>query len=347
MHWRHLGLLLMPVVTASAGACKTNNVEANTQNSTDVIGAMGGMVVGLNGEELIIPAGALTANVSFQLGVAQPGSSSYPANPPSGLDFAGDVFEFLPHGTQFATPATVVIPFTTATSSPVLLQAEEGASSWTTLGITGMMGTTAVEGAVTTLSYFVVAYQSSGDGGQSSGCSGRGPSGSAPTATVSSFTGSVEDPISGQMVDLTNIVDGYATAQSGMGSFVMTFTQYPSACGYEENNDLKVASEQVVLVIIPSSGSVSVQTYTSNIGAMGYDPAGDAGAGACPTAMRGPIQPGATGAGITITAVDSSSVSGNFSFTPGGGSGTPISGMFNNVPFCTPTSGVTPQCCLP
>jgi hypothetical protein len=326
------------------GACKTNEVSATTTNSSNAIGPTGGTAQGANGEELIVPGGALSTTVAFSLTEASVGT--YPALP-TGLSSAGPVFEFTPHGTQFATPATVRVPYTTMPPSPsdlVLLQAEEGASSWAPIPITATISSpeSAVEGAVSTLSYFTVAYSSSSDAGQAASCSGRAAVANAPTGTIMSFTGTYTD--SGQTIDLSQIQDGYATAYtSGAPFFVITFTGYANACGYIQNDDFKVGGTQLILGIQTSSAP-AVQTYPASATnfKVGGEPA-DAGLGTCTPESSAFAGAEATGTGVMINAIDSSHVQGSFSYTPSGGS--TISGTFD-VPFCA-QGAVTPECCIP
>jgi hypothetical protein len=92
------------------------------------IGPNGGRLPGPGGSELIVPAGALAADVALDVSLAD---STAPALPGT-LDVAalGAPFAFTPHGTRFAVPATVRVPFEpsalTTGAGLVLLKAEEG-----------------------------------------------------------------------------------------------------------------------------------------------------------------------------------------------------------------------------
>jgi hypothetical protein len=72
------------------------------------IGPAGGTVDGPDGARVIIPAGALAAFV--QIEVTRP-SATTPSFPPTGTSSAGFVFAFTPHGTAFASPVTIRLPF--------------------------------------------------------------------------------------------------------------------------------------------------------------------------------------------------------------------------------------------
>ena len=74
---------------------------------TSGIGPAGGTVNGPNGTKVVIPPGALAVNTPIE--IAQIGASAIPL--PSGLTPVGATFAFTPHGTTFAVPVTVTLPF--------------------------------------------------------------------------------------------------------------------------------------------------------------------------------------------------------------------------------------------
>lgn len=71
------------------------------------IGPAGGTVSGPNGSSVVIPAGALSQNVD--IAIAQSAAGAPPL--PPGVTPVGDVYAFTPHGTAFAQPATLTVPF--------------------------------------------------------------------------------------------------------------------------------------------------------------------------------------------------------------------------------------------
>jgi alpha-tubulin suppressor-like RCC1 family protein len=79
-----------------------------------MIGAAGGTVTGPNGAQVVVPAGALGANTAIAVDQSSTGSPALP----SGMNAFGAMFAFTPHGTGFATPVTVTVPFNVA-SVPV------------------------------------------------------------------------------------------------------------------------------------------------------------------------------------------------------------------------------------
>lgn len=71
------------------------------------IGASGGTVAGPGGAQVVVPPGALAQNVAITIAQTDAGA---PPLPP-GVASAGPIFAFTPHGTTFATPVTITVPF--------------------------------------------------------------------------------------------------------------------------------------------------------------------------------------------------------------------------------------------
>src|SRR5687767_8793852 len=71
------------------------------------IGPAGGTVNGPNGTKVVIPPGALAVNTPIE--ITQITASATPL--PSGITPVGATFAFTPHGTTFAVPVTVTLPF--------------------------------------------------------------------------------------------------------------------------------------------------------------------------------------------------------------------------------------------
>ena len=72
-----------------------------------VIGPAGGTVIGPNGASVVIPPGALVTNTTITITQTSAGSPAMPA----GFIGLGLMFALTPHGTTFAVPVTVTIPF--------------------------------------------------------------------------------------------------------------------------------------------------------------------------------------------------------------------------------------------
>jgi hypothetical protein len=69
--------------------------------------AAGGTVLGPNGASVVIPAGALTNEVRINIEQVTGGSLVLPA----GYTAYGLMFAYMPHGTTFAMPVTMTLPF--------------------------------------------------------------------------------------------------------------------------------------------------------------------------------------------------------------------------------------------
>src|SRR5690606_34128884 len=82
------------------------------------IGPAGGTVTG-SGARVVVPAGALLASTAVAVEQSSQGAPPLPAE----LTGIGPMFAFTPHGTQFAAPVTVTVPYTesaAAGATPVL-----------------------------------------------------------------------------------------------------------------------------------------------------------------------------------------------------------------------------------
>ena len=104
--------------------CITPSSGSNVITS---IGTTGGTATGSYGAKIIIPAGALPN--TLEIGVARD-STNAPAFTLPDIDFAGAPYELTPHGTTFAVPVTVKIPFDPLlvpdNAIPTLYKAETG-----------------------------------------------------------------------------------------------------------------------------------------------------------------------------------------------------------------------------
>lgn len=104
------GLVLSCVLALSAcggGGDDDQGGAAGSQPTQSGIGAAGGTVTGPSGSKVEIPNGALA--VITQIAVDQTSSGAPPL--PAGLTPIGQMFAFTPHGTTFAVPVTITMPF--------------------------------------------------------------------------------------------------------------------------------------------------------------------------------------------------------------------------------------------
>ncbi|MDR3371220.1 hypothetical protein [Rhodoferax sp.] len=112
-HWRGTRTVLLwlaacLVLPLWVAACGGSDSSAPATPIATTIGAAGGTVNGPDASQVIIPAGALTADTA--IAIAKP-STTTPSFPPPNITAAGVAYEFTPHGTTFAQPVTIRVPF--------------------------------------------------------------------------------------------------------------------------------------------------------------------------------------------------------------------------------------------
>ena len=115
------------------------------------IGAGGGTVAGPQGANVVVPAGALAVTTQIRIESSSAGAPALP----TGFDALGSMFAFTPHGTVFAIPARITLPFDPATlpagSTPVLLKTN-AQGAWESVG-NASFGTDSVSADVTGFSH--------------------------------------------------------------------------------------------------------------------------------------------------------------------------------------------------
>ncbi len=146
-------------------------------NGTGVIGREGGVVTGEQGVTVTIPAGALASETTIAAIVVE--ASGLPPRP-SGMTAAGPFVALTPHGTQFAVPVEVALPYaSTGSSLSVLRIDDENDTTWEQLtGPSFENGTATV--SLSRFSIVTVAADTA-DGMGGSGGSGTGGSGGGGT----------------------------------------------------------------------------------------------------------------------------------------------------------------------
>ena len=102
--------LVLGVSGCGGGGGGGDSGSGGTQQTGTVVGAAGGTVVGPNGAKVVIPAGALATDTTIN--IAQITTST--AVLPAGFSVSGQTFAFTPHGTTFAVPVTMTLPFNPA-----------------------------------------------------------------------------------------------------------------------------------------------------------------------------------------------------------------------------------------
>ena len=124
--------------------------------SSTGIGAAGGTVTGPSGSQVVVPAGALATSTAIV--VAESGSGAPPL-PTGGTPF-GPIIAFTPHGTTFAVPVTIRVPFDPAKvpagTTPVLYKTTDATlSTWAVVTGATVNGST-MSGQVTGFSLATV-----------------------------------------------------------------------------------------------------------------------------------------------------------------------------------------------
>jgi len=98
------------------------------------IGSAGGTVTEPGGGKVVVPAGALTTNTA--IAISQTTAASMPPLP-AGVTPFGSIYATTPHGTQFAKPVTITIPFdpskVPAGTTPVLYKTNPAMDGWLTV----------------------------------------------------------------------------------------------------------------------------------------------------------------------------------------------------------------------
>ena len=140
----------------------------NGSGSSQLIGPEGGAVTGEQGVTVTIPAGALASDTTIAANVVD--ASDLPA-PPSGMTAAGPFVALTPHGTQFAMPVEVTLPYTSSSSRLTVLRIDdESDTTWEQLTGASFDGGTATVG----LSRFSILAVAAPDSGGTGGAGGGG-----------------------------------------------------------------------------------------------------------------------------------------------------------------------------
>jgi len=148
---RSAAALLMIALAACGGG---GGDEAAPPSASAMIGAAGGTVSGPNGASVVIPPGALAADTTIAIEETSAGSPPLPG----GFSAAGRMFAFTPHGTTFALPVTVTLPFDPASvpagRTPALYKTT-AANQWVQVPNAGF-GSNSVTAQITSFSWVQV-----------------------------------------------------------------------------------------------------------------------------------------------------------------------------------------------
>ena len=165
MNKKHLAEFLLAALFLGLAACGGGGDETAPPSSPPpppppqgvVIGAAGGTVTGPAGTRVEIPAGALTTDTRILIEQSDAGAPA----PPSGFAAGGQMFVFTPHGTTFAVPVTVTLPFDPArvgTGKTPSFYKTNAQNQWERIP-NAVFGATSVSAQVTSFSRIIV-YES-------------------------------------------------------------------------------------------------------------------------------------------------------------------------------------------
>ena len=140
---------------AALAACGGSPDDPSSGNVTLSIGAAGGTLDGPGGAQLVVPAGALAQPTSVTVAQSSAGAPSLPA---ASAD-VGAVFALTPHGTAFAVPATIRVPFDAsrlgAGEVPVLWKTNAAQTGWDQVAGATVSGNV-VQAQISSFSWIVI-----------------------------------------------------------------------------------------------------------------------------------------------------------------------------------------------
>ena len=119
------------------------------------IGAAGGTLAGPNGSQLVVPPGALAQTTTVS--IAQDSTGAPPL--PAGTTAVGAMFTLTPHGTAFAAPANLSLPFDAslapAGNMPVLMKTNAAQTGWDIVA-NGTVSGSAVQASISGFSWAII-----------------------------------------------------------------------------------------------------------------------------------------------------------------------------------------------
>jgi alpha-tubulin suppressor-like RCC1 family protein len=136
------------------GGCGGSDDGGMQPQIAAMIGPAGGTVVGPAGAQVVVPPGALTSNTPIAITQSSAGAAALPG----GFTGYGAAFAFTPHGTVFAVPVTVTVPFDPALvpagRTPVLYKTNAQGAWEPVPG--GTVGANFVTAQVTSFSFILI-----------------------------------------------------------------------------------------------------------------------------------------------------------------------------------------------
>ena len=155
IHWLHVVILPLALMLSACGG-DDEQKPGGGMTAIRTIGAAGGTVNGPNGAQVLIPAGALTQAAPIAIEQSSAGAPALP----SGVLAVGPMYAFTPHGTTFASPATVTVPFDQAQAPSgarlVLLKTNAAQTGWEEVA-NATVNAAFMSGAVSSFSWILVS----------------------------------------------------------------------------------------------------------------------------------------------------------------------------------------------
>jgi len=142
------GSLTLLLILAACGA-------STGDTASKKVGPYGATVSGTQGTSVVIPAGALTQPTDITISKDSTGAPPIPAS----YLAIGDMYALTPHGTMFAVPVTVNIPFNemqTDGRTPTLLKTNAARDGWEPID-TATENATTMQAQIDSFSWIVVA----------------------------------------------------------------------------------------------------------------------------------------------------------------------------------------------
>ncbi|MCA3216381.1 MAG: hypothetical protein ING39_13320 [Burkholderiales bacterium] len=143
------GLLAVGLAACGGSGSSPPPPPAPPPAASGVIGAAGGTLTGPDGVQLVVPAGAVSADTTFRIARSSAGA---PALPP---EVRPDVpiYEVTPHGQQFLRPVQLRLPLTEPAQSDAVVLVSSPTEPWFVASDAQFEGRTAVM-SLTSLSWF-------------------------------------------------------------------------------------------------------------------------------------------------------------------------------------------------
>lgn len=146
-----IALFVATLIAACSGS------DGDGRQRAPMIGPAGGTVTGANGAQVVIAPGALSSNTPIAITQSNAGAPALPA----GFATFGPIYAFTPHGTTFAMPVTVTVPFDPAQvpagATPVLYKTN-AQNQWEPVpGAT--IGAGSATAQVSSFSFFLIGNQ--------------------------------------------------------------------------------------------------------------------------------------------------------------------------------------------